>query len=131
MPSLLKWLIRIRNYERIPKLPRGMLASAYDSVPEPARRAMARMGIRDVAGLKVAMRRAGVDNVDDLVANLAHHRAQRRIGRKLMLALTRMLGAVDYVPHRREILDAARRASSAPHTEILARMKRAKDMLND
>jgi hypothetical protein len=120
--ALLKYLLRIANYDRIPRLPKGMLATKYDAVPDDARRVMARLGIRDVVGLKVRLKRAKVEHVDDLVAQLEHFQPERKLQRRLSVAIGRVLHASDFPPHRAEIVADARRQNR--NVEIDARLKR-------
>jgi hypothetical protein len=122
--AIIRALTRIRNYERIPRLPRGMLASHYDGIAPEERRVIARMGARDPRGVRVAMRRARAQDVDMLVSGLQHHRARRRVRRRIDLMIGRWLRATEYPPHRREILQDERESKSGGNAVIAARIKR-------
>lgn len=97
-----RYLYRITNGERIPKLPR-MYATEYTTLDPDSARIMMRYGIRSPSGLKLAMKRYKVTTIDDLVARLEHHRAQREIRRKLQQGLERLSTGTKSVPHQREI----------------------------
>jgi hypothetical protein len=83
---------------------------------------MARLGIRDVIGLKVRLKRAQVEHVDDLVAQLEHFQPERKLRRRLSVAIGRVLHASDFPPHRAEIVADARRQNR--NVEIDARLNR-------
>jgi len=124
--QIIRALIRIRNYERIPKLPRGMLASKYQAIDHDESRVLARMGARDPRGVRVAMRRAGVEDVDLLVAGMDHHKARRRVRRRISSMIGRWLRATDYHPHQSEILKDQRESKLAVNVEVQRRMRHAK-----
>ena len=128
--AIVKALWRIRNYDRIPKLPRGMLATKYEHIPADGRRVMARLGARDPRGVAIAMRRAGVESVDDLIEQLEHFRPQHRFRARLSRAIGRVLGAYDHPPHRAELIQdaiAARRARK--NVEVLERLEQAERLM--
>jgi hypothetical protein len=99
--KILSYLLTIRNYERIPKLPRGMLRGRYEQLSRDEDRVLARFGARDPVGVRVAMRRHGVSSVDDLVEQLEHYSPARRIMRRIARALTR--GSYSRPPHQEEV----------------------------
>lgn len=102
--SRLLWTLSNRDY--IPKLPRGMLATKYEETEVSAQqwRVLDRIGARDPAGIKRAMKKYGVDNLDDLVAMLEHHKPKRHVRRRLMTALGRLApGSYTRDPHEKEV----------------------------
>lgn len=101
---------RINNYDRIPKLPRGMLASEYKSISRDEARVLARMGARCPAGVRVAMKRAGFQTAPDLARELTHYRPTHRLRERLNLMVSHFFGSQPAPPHRIEILTAERRA---------------------
>ena len=121
---IIRDMIRLRNYERIPKLPRGMLASHYEALTEDEARVVARMGARDPASVRIAMKRADAANVDELVGQLEHYRARRHIGARANKMLDRFFHSTPYHPHREEII---REVNSRPRNrEIKDRLRRAR-----
>lgn len=108
--KLLKVLWRIKNKERIPKLPRGMLATEYREITEDQRRIMARMGIRSPSGVNLALKRAKVKTTEELIALLKHHQPRRRMGEKLCLMIGRLFGSYGYDPHRSQLIKEAKRS---------------------
>ncbi|MDX2137943.1 MAG: hypothetical protein SF123_07585 [Chloroflexota bacterium] len=121
--TLLRHLLRIRNRDRIPKLPRGMYASHYDQLDADSARVAARLGIRDPNGMRKAMKRYKVTNVDDLVAKLEHQQYQRDLRANIRRALERFVGGSRQPPGRKEII-AATRPRSAADIELSARLRR-------
>lgn len=118
-------LAAIRNADRIPKLPRDMLASKYETIDKAERRVLARLGARDPAGIKVALRRYGVSSIPELMQLLEHQKPRRNIGKRIRQALGRLVGGYDHDPHREEILrDERARRRSNQHIEIEQRVKR-------
>ncbi|PJF20361.1 MAG: hypothetical protein CUN56_16560, partial [Phototrophicales bacterium] len=123
----LLWFISNRDY--IPKLPRGMLASKYDEtqVTRDEWRVLDRTGARDPAGIKRAMKRYKVDNIDDLVALLEHHQPKRKPFHRLKRALGRLVGEYNYDPHAREVKQAFKyHLESQAHIRIKERIRKAK-----
>jgi hypothetical protein len=115
--------ITIRNYDRIPKLPRGMLATNYEKIARPERGVLARLGARDPIGVKVAMRRHGVETIEELTAILEHQQPRRRVGERLWLALGRIIGGKPYDPNAREIRALARHKIDPRQAAIEQRIK--------
>lgn len=107
--NLLKAFFYIANRDRIPPLPRGILASEYDSMSAEERRVIARFGARDPNGVKVAMRQHGAKTVEELVAALEHHQAQRRIGERIRNGIARLTRSTPYDPHAQDIRRAKRK----------------------
>lgn len=95
----------ILNRDRIPKLPRGMLAAKYtaDEMTPEIRRVLARIGARDPRGVQVAMKRAGVETLEDLVAHLEHFKAERDVSNRFSLGIGRMIGGLDHDPHAEDL----------------------------
>jgi hypothetical protein len=125
--KLWRALALITNRNRIPKLPRGMLATAYKEIARPEGRVLARLGARDPTGVKLAMRRYKAATIDELVAQLKHYEVRRNIGRRLRIAVGRVVGGSETDPHRADILRAARHdARSAARIELEQRLKRAR-----
>lgn len=110
--KLLRVLWRLAKWERIPRLPRGMLAESYRrQLAEDEARVVSRLGARSPGGLRIAMRRAGAANVDELVEQLDHFRVRRRVMRNLDRMINRATFSTPYDPHQRAIDQAARRKS--------------------
>lgn len=123
--KIIRALWRIKNYDRIPRLPRGMLAGRYESISPEQRRVLARLGARDPAGVQVRLKRAGVETVEELVAQLEHQRPARRLRRRIRLMLGRWVGGTDYHPTQKAILAGARRAKHRADVETEQRLKAA------
>jgi hypothetical protein len=123
--AIIQFLWRIANRDKIPKLPRGMLAGHYDAITEDERRVIARMGARDPLGVRVAMKRARAGDVDELVDQLEHYKPRREILRRIDRMITRALYATDYHPHRIDILQTAREARKARAAAEAARRLKA------
>lgn len=121
----LLWDIAIRD--RIPKLPKRMLANQFEvnDANEEQWRVLSRLGARDPAGVKVAMKRAGVDNVYDLIAMLEHQEAQRQTRERWESALNRFVGGKPYDPHEAEIKRVGKKLNwrEQQHDYIRERMK--------
>lgn len=109
--SILSYLVRIANWQRIPPLPK-MLKGDYNDSDCPERRVMARYGCRDPRGVKRAMKRYRARSIDDLVAKLEHYSARRRIRERINLIVGRAVGGLPYDPHRTEIMRARSRVRS-------------------
>lgn len=134
MNKLWRTFAYIRNKDRIPKLPRGMLASKYESesLERQDLRVLARLGARDPRGIKVAMRRWGVTTLEALVARLEHYEAQRNIANRVKLAIGRLFGGYQSDPHRAEIIrDERRRKKSLMHIQVEERLKAARRAYHD
>ena len=122
----------IFNRDRIPKLPRGMLASHYDDIPGEERRVMARLGARDPRGVKVAMKRYGVKTIPELVALLEHQKPKRHIGHRLGLAVDRLIGSHRKNPHQAEISRQERHtARNRGIVEIKERLNQVRQIFHD
>lgn len=115
------------NRDYIPPLPRGMLATKYEDYTEDERRVMARHGARDPMGVKVAMRRAKVETVEELVNQLEHYSPARRFKERLHRAIGRVVGGTDYDPHEKEIrrVGSAHQARQARATQEIANRVKA------
>lgn len=111
-------------WEYIPPLPR-MLASRYEGLTSDEIRVMARYGIRSPSGLKLAMKKYGATNIDDLVLHLEHHRPRRRMLDRLKKMFFRGTYGTSYHPHAKEISRAVR-TKKADNLELERRIKRAK-----
>lgn len=127
--KLWRTLWMILNRDRIPHLPRGMLASHYEDVSGEERRVMARFGSRDFAGVRHAMKQHGVNTLDELVSKLEHQQPQRRFRHRLNLAIGRLVGGHPTDPHRAEIMIADRQRKSTDRMELEQRIKRVKKEL--
>ena len=97
-------LWRLAKWERIPKLPRGMLSERYTALGSDQSRVLARLGARSPNGVRVALKRAKVGTIPELVDLLQHFTPRRRLLHKLDLMLTRITFSTPYHPHRRAIL---------------------------
>lgn len=106
-----------------------MLARKYDesNVTRDEWRVLDRIGARDPAGIKRAMKRYKVDNINDLVAVLEHHQPRRKMGQRLYNAIGRVIGGTSYDPHAREVKKAFKyHLESQQHIQIKERMRKAK-----
>lgn len=116
-----RFLWRIRNREKIPKLPR-VLATEYSSVTHIEARAMARLGIRSPSGLRAAMKRAGVQTPDELIALLEHQIPRRNIPQRIKRMLWRGTRGQLTHPH----VDEIRRYAGPSRNQVVEdRKKRA------
>jgi hypothetical protein len=132
--KLYRALIKILPKQRIPKLPRGMLASEYNGMTLDERRVLARLGARDPKGIKLAMQRAGVGTVQELIDQLEHQQPRRDFERRLNRLICAMQNALPYDPHQREILmdaRAAKRAQKPENVEISRRLKTVLERMKD
>jgi hypothetical protein len=114
--------VMLFNRDYIPRLPRGMLAIKYNQFTDQERRVAARMGARDPIGVKVALRRAGVDSADDLVKQLDHYTPEREVRRRLSVGIGRVMGGHDHDPHAADILagSSGRRNKKAEEAKKIA-----------
>jgi hypothetical protein len=125
--AIINYLLRIRNRDKIPPLPRGMLAAPYERerITLAERRVMLRYGARCPAGVPVAMKRAKAPDVDSLVLRLRHFKPRRFIQRRLNTLIERGLVATRHNPHARQLLeydrDARRRNDAAPRLMAMLR----------
>lgn len=106
-----------------------MLASKYDvdDVSRDEWRVLDRIGARDPAGIKRAMKRYKVDNIPDLVALLEHHKPKRKPLHRLKIALGRVVGGYRYDPHKDEMRRAFKyEFENKEYIVIKERMKKAK-----
>lgn len=119
-----KAFVYICNRDRIPKLPRGMLAAKYETIARPEGRVLARLGARDPLGIKVAMKRHKVETIEELVEKLEHYQPRRNIRQRILMALGRALGGYPHDPHRAEILrDERHSRKSSSRLELEHRLK--------
>lgn len=128
--NIVKALLRIRNYERIPKLPRGYLAGEYDVIDDHARRVLARFGARDPIGVQRALRKANADDVDQLVERLEHYTPKRRLGHRIVQMLGRINGGSQSPAHRQEIMQATR-PIRLDEQEARRRLKQVKKAMHE
>lgn len=112
--KLLKYLIEIKRRSQIPPLPR-MAAADYSSITPDEARVMIRYGIRSPSGLKTAMRKHEVDNLDALVLKLEHYQATRKIRWKWLQGIKRLSGGTVLNPHTKQI----KRINPTKHHEKL------------
>lgn len=124
MIRLAVWLWTIVNRRRIPPLPR-LFTSAYKTIDDDAARVMARYGIRSPSGIRAAMKKHKVDTIDDLVAQLEHHRVKRNLKKRLEWGLERLSGGTAYNPHSTAIRRLVGRRD-AGFDELKERIKRLK-----
>lgn len=126
-------LASIRNYDRIPKLPRGMLATEYDpaDLARPEREILARLGARDPRGIQIAMRRYDVKTLEELRAVLEHQRPRRRIWHRLLMALARLAGGHTREVHADEIRKLARRKPNSQAAIVEQRIKNIQKELQE
>ena len=125
--NLYSTLLRILPYQRIPKLPRGMLSAEYLTFDEDTRRVIARLGSRDPRGVKVAMKKYDAETVDELVGKLEHHRVSREFHRRLNDLLCHWTNSTNYDPNGEALARDARRerAGQKPmNAELKRRLNR-------
>lgn len=114
--QILRDLWRLRNKDYIPPAPGGYKVDSEVIDPE-SRRVMARLGIRSPAGLPRALRRAGVQTVDELVAKLEHYRPRRKIRQRWRLMMDRLFGGDSVPPHTKEMRAWTRRTPASKEIE--------------
>ena len=109
-----------------------MLAVDYDpdKVSRDEWRVMDRLGSRDPAGIKRAMRKYDVQTLDELAKILKHHKPQRTPGQRLKKALGRMVGDYWYDPHKKDMKQAFY-SLSAEQQEIKQRVKTVRRAFKD
>jgi hypothetical protein len=100
-------LLRLTAWDKIPRVPR-VLATDFKTFTDAEARVMARLGIRSPSGLQLALKRHKVNNVDELVALLEHHKPRRRLLYRLRLMAARAGGSRFGHPHRKEIYAAVK-----------------------
>lgn len=125
--NLWRTLAAIRNADRIPKLPRGMLATHYEHLTRQDREVLARLGARDPIGIKVAMKRYKVTSVEELLKLLEHQQPRRKIFYRIRQAVGRLLGGYANDPHREAILRDERARRAAKNIELEQRVKSVSD----
>lgn len=118
--------VYLRRRQRVKHLPYGMLATRYetDEMSEHIRVAMARYGIRDVAGMRVAMRKRKCKTPEQLIALLEHEHIRRNVLHRLYMSLQRLVTGTRYHPHARDVRALDFDAQSEQN-EIKERVKRA------
>lgn len=122
--AILRMLLTIKNRDRIPRLPRGMLSTEYTTISRDDARVLARLGARSPSGVQIALKRAGATSVNELVQQLQHHRPRRNIRQRWSRALDRLLRASDKHPYRADVLSDARHARRrAARSEVEQRLK--------
>jgi len=105
-----------------------MLASNYDEmeVSRDEWRVLDRIGARDPAGIKRAMKRYKVDNIQDLIAVLEHHKPRRRFWERVNTAIGRVVGGYKHDPHAQEVKQAFKHyLENKENIKIRERMKNA------
>lgn len=83
-----------------------MLASRYEEmdVTRDQWRVLDRIGARDPAGIKRAMKKYQVDTMEELIALLEHHKPQRKVKQRFINALGRLVpGSYPHDPHEKEV----------------------------
>lgn len=120
LADILRAVWALRNYDRIPKLPR-VLAGKYKSISSDDGRVLARLGARCPQGVKAAVRRAGARSAPELAGQLEHYRPDRRFLARVDRMIGRFFGALDYEPHREQLLQAARRSRRSDRDPETAR----------
>jgi hypothetical protein len=106
-----------------------MLATKYNEldVSESEWRVLHRIGSRDPAGIRRAMKKYKVDNIQDLVAVLEHHQPERKVSQRALNAIGRLIGGYGYNPHDRELKLAFRQNfDDVDYVTIKARIRKAK-----
>jgi len=110
-----------------------MYAIEYDerNVTRDEWRVLDRIGARDPAGIKRAMRKYNVETLDELVKLLKHHQPERKPGQRLKKALGRMFGDYWYDPHKKEFHRAFKYSRNAEEQIIRQRIKKARQTYED
>ncbi len=124
----------ILNRDRIPKLPRGMLAAAYtaDELTPEIRRVLARIGARDPQGVQVAMRRAGAETLEELMTHLEHFKPERDVSNRFTLGIGRMIGGLDHDPHAEDLRHLHhQRGKSSQQKDIEQRVIRTRKVFKE
>lgn len=96
-----------------------------DKVSRDEWRVVARLGSRDPAGIKRAMRKYDVQTIDELAKVLKHHNPERKFRHRLKKACGRMVGDYNYDPHKQAMKQAFYKPS-AEEMEIRNRVKKVK-----
>lgn len=123
-------LLRLRMWERIPKLPRGMLSARYEQIGREDRRVIARLGARDPRGVEVVLKRTKAADVNELVSRLDHFTPRRRVMRRLNKMIDRLTYGTRSHPHGRALMIDRRAARRSNDAEILRRVRAAAEMFN-
>lgn len=120
-------LFKLLPFQKIPKLPRGMLSSRYERLTHDERRVLARMGARDPRGVRVLLKRARVKTVDELA--LQHQQPDRHWRERIYAVVCHVFKGTPYNPHRREIIAALRpvKRNTAEVKQRLERVTNARD----
>lgn len=124
-------LLRLRLWERIPTLPRGMLSARYDSISTDERRVLARLGARDPRGINLALKRAGAADVDELVSGLEHFAPRRHVIRRINLMIDRVTMGSRRHPHGRELTEDRRAERRAADIDTECRLRATIAMLKE
>lgn len=106
-----------------------MLATKYNEMDltRDEWRVLDRIGARDPAGIKRAMKKHGVDNIPDLIAKLEHYQPRRRFWERLDNAIGRVVGGTKHDPHAQEIKRAFKyQFENREHIIIKERIKNAR-----
>lgn len=122
LTRFIRAVFRLLPYQRIPKLPRGMLSTHYDDLTADERRVLARYGARDPRGVAWLMKRTGAKTVEELA--LKHQQPDNQWRRRLNMLLARAAHRTTYHPHQRELMEAFRR-EKLPHAPEIKRRIRA------
>lgn len=125
LSAILRVLLRIKTRDRIPKLPRGMLASEYTSISRDDARVLARLGARSPSGVRIALQRAGVSNIRELAQQLRHYRPQRHIRQRWSRMLDRAFRASSKPLHLEDVREDARHARKRRANEEVAQRLKA------
>jgi len=133
MSKILDTIYWFKNKDYIAKTP-SMYKTGYDveQVTEEEWRVMRRLGARDPRGITRAMKKYNVDTIPELIEMLDHFEPQRRPLERLRLALARMIGGINYNPHKKAMEQSFRNHRNAKQVaEIKQRMNMAKRYYND
>jgi hypothetical protein len=104
-----------------------MLATDFDvdKVTQEQWRVIDRLGSRDVAGIKRAMRQHKVNSIDELAKILKHHEAKSKPLDRLKLSFGRLFGHYNHNPHGKEFHEAFK-AKKPQDLQIIERVKYVK-----
>lgn len=129
--KILKTIYYFTNRDYIPPLPRGYLATKYnrDTVTPEQWRVLRKIGARDPAGIRRALKQYNVQTLDELYDILKHYDPQRNVRNRLYNALGRFFGGKPYDPYQKDINRVFRARNSKQSAIINERIKRFKELI--
>jgi hypothetical protein len=130
--KLLNTIYYFKNRDYIPPTPKAYKTKySTDDVTEEQWRVLRRLGARSPHGIKQALEKHNCSSVDELIEHLQHYTPQRRVKRRLWLALGRMVGGMPYDPNQSDYQKAFRKSRRAKElTEIRRRQEHNRRLFN-